>query len=91
MPHIRRGPTASVSGPAARVPTSVNVCTRLPSTAKTWPRRSSETTCWISVMLQTRPMPFPIPKMRAPTQPIARLGLTAQIATPAAVTRKDAR
>ena len=63
MPHIRRGPTDSVSGPAASVPISVNVCTRLPSTAKTWPRRSSETTCWINVMLQTRPMPFPIPKM----------------------------
>ena len=91
MPHIRRGPTDSVSGPAASVPISVNVCTRLPSTAKTWPRRSSETTCWISVMLQTRPMPFPIPKMTAPTQPIARLGLTAQIATPAAVTRNDVR
>ena len=91
MPHIRRGPTASVSGPAASVPISVNVCTRLPSTAKIWPRRSSETTCWISVTLQTRPMPLPIPKMTAPTQPIARFGLTAQIATPAAVTRNEAR
>ena len=42
-------------------------------------------------MLQTRPIPFPIPKMTAPMQPIARFGLTAQIATPAAVIRNEAR
>ncbi len=35
MPHIWRGPTDSVNGPATSVPTSVNVCTMLPSTAKT--------------------------------------------------------
>ena len=78
-------------GPAASVPISVNNWTRLPRTAKIWPRRSSETTCWINVTLQTSPIPLPTPKMIAPTQPIARFGLTAQIATPAAVIRNEAR
>ena len=62
MPQVSRGPSASVIGPAASsAEQSVNVCTRLPSTAKIWPRRSSGTTCWISVTLQTSPTPFPTP------------------------------
>ena len=61
MPQVSRGPIASVTGPAASVPSSVNVCTRLPSTAKIWPRRSSGTICWISVTLQTSPTPLPTP------------------------------